>query len=557
MSAKTKQKKSAPLTPTGTPTRPAPVKKGQIDLYFWSMALVVLVVSLIHLRLAGIPLERDEGEYAYMGSLILDGLAPYKEAYNMKLPGTYFMYALMMGIFGKTITGIHIGLLLVNATTMMVLFLGLRKLFTPAIAFFSASVYGLMAMSPAMLGFAAHATHFVSLFLALGIFFFAKFHGQAKEKMLFFTGLMLGLSFLMKQQAVFFIVFGGLMVILWAVQKKPIALKPLIRQTLVYSAGVLIPYILTVAILMLAGAFDKFWFWTVEYASKYASGVPFKDGKTLFNMSFTPMWKEFGLLWILSFAGFILVFFTNLSWKQKLFVLGLGIFAFLTVCPGFYFRQHYFISYLPAVGLTAAMSLHAAAGFLEKTLKAKTLAFILPTAFVLIAIAALSKNKEYYFQSEPDEISKTYYGTNPFVESKEIARFLQENTNPDDKIAVVGSEPQIYVYADRQAATGYLYTYGLVENHAYNATMQNEMIAEIEKAKPRYIVFCNISFSWLYHAGAPMKIFEWTQQYTGQNYEVAGIADQASAFQTIYKWNDEAKTYQPKGQEFIMIYKRK
>ena len=94
------------------------------------MALVVLVVSLIRLRLAGIPLERDEGEYAYMGSLILDGLAPYKEAYNMKLPGTYFMYALMMGIFGKTITGIHIGLLLVNAATMMVLFIGLRKLFT-------------------------------------------------------------------------------------------------------------------------------------------------------------------------------------------------------------------------------------------------------------------------------------------------------------------------------------------------------------------------------------------------------------------------------------------
>jgi len=33
------------------------------------------------------------GEYAYAGQLILQGVPPYKEAYNMKLPGTYAAYA--------------------------------------------------------------------------------------------------------------------------------------------------------------------------------------------------------------------------------------------------------------------------------------------------------------------------------------------------------------------------------------------------------------------------------------------------------------------------------
>ena len=36
------------------------------------------LVVAIRIRLLGIPLERDEGEYAYAGQLILQGVPPYK-----------------------------------------------------------------------------------------------------------------------------------------------------------------------------------------------------------------------------------------------------------------------------------------------------------------------------------------------------------------------------------------------------------------------------------------------------------------------------------------------
>jgi hypothetical protein len=71
------------------------------------------------IRLLGIPLERDEGEYAYAGQLILQGIPPCNLAYNMKFPGTYAAYAAIMSIFGQTITGIHLGLLLINAATVV------------------------------------------------------------------------------------------------------------------------------------------------------------------------------------------------------------------------------------------------------------------------------------------------------------------------------------------------------------------------------------------------------------------------------------------------------
>ena len=72
-----------------------------LEVAWISLAVITLgLVITIRLRLLGIPLERDEGEYAYAGQLMLQGIPPYKLAYNMKFPGTYAAYALIMALFG-------------------------------------------------------------------------------------------------------------------------------------------------------------------------------------------------------------------------------------------------------------------------------------------------------------------------------------------------------------------------------------------------------------------------------------------------------------------------
>ena len=104
------------------------------SVYLIACILVTILIFFIRFGLIGVPLERDEGEYAYFGKLILEGVAPYKTAYNMKLPGTYVMYSLFMGVFGTNISGIHFGLTIMNAATMLFLFFGFRKLFNGPIA---------------------------------------------------------------------------------------------------------------------------------------------------------------------------------------------------------------------------------------------------------------------------------------------------------------------------------------------------------------------------------------------------------------------------------------
>ncbi len=142
-----------------------------VDLIGWGLLAVALLFALyVRVRLREFPLERDEGEFAYAGQLILQGVPPYKLAYNMKLPGTYIAYAALMAVFGQTTPGIHLGLLAVNLATIWLLYRFTRELFDPFSAGMAALVYAILSVSPALLGMAAHATHFVAFFGLAGAY---------------------------------------------------------------------------------------------------------------------------------------------------------------------------------------------------------------------------------------------------------------------------------------------------------------------------------------------------------------------------------------------------
>ncbi|MBI4172199.1 MAG: hypothetical protein HY511_05525, partial [Actinobacteria bacterium] len=99
---------------------------------FWDhglVALLVLATAAVRLRLLGLPLDRDEGEYAYLGQLLLQGIPPYATAYNFKMPGIYGIYALILAVFGQSASGFHAGLLVVNAASTVVVFLLAARLF--------------------------------------------------------------------------------------------------------------------------------------------------------------------------------------------------------------------------------------------------------------------------------------------------------------------------------------------------------------------------------------------------------------------------------------------
>ena len=523
----------------------------------YRLGLLLIYIAALRIRLLCLPLERDEGEYAYIGRWILDGIPPYQEAYNMKLPGTYFMYTLIMGLFGKSDVGIHIGLLFVNLLTVVLLYFVSKKLFDKSIGFYSACIYGLLTLSSDFPGSSAHATQFVNLFIAIGLVFFTRFISSNKPIQIFFTGLMFGLGFIMKQHAVFFIVFDLLMLSALIIRRDGKTMK-LANLSLLYLLGSVLPYLFILLTVSLTGNFEKFWFWTVEYARTYASGFYFNDARHAFNLAFKPMLVHYPIIWILAVAGFVYVLSPAFSFVQRFFVLTFGLFGFLTICPGFYFRPQYFITLLPAVAIFASIGARYFQDLVKSRFKLQPNWFFFGLFMSTILIATIAGDKTYAFNQSVQSISRSIYGSAPFVESPVIGKFINENTARDDKVAILGSEPQILFYADRRSATGYIYTYGLMENQPYNKQMQLEMIDQIEKNKPAILLYCKNYYSWAVRKDSPKIIFEWLQDYIPWNYRVAGITYRDKNGLPHYLWNEEVENFSNiEAKNYVVIYRRK
>ena len=154
------------------------------------------------------PLERDEGEFAYGGQLVLQGLPLYKHLYTLKMPGTYVAYAVIITIFGQTGAGIHTGLIFVNAFTTILLFLFAARMFGRLAGLVTAATYALLSTSPSVVGFAGHATHFVVLFAVGGLWSLFEAIESGKSRGFWLAGLLFGTAFLMKQPGILFLVWA-------------------------------------------------------------------------------------------------------------------------------------------------------------------------------------------------------------------------------------------------------------------------------------------------------------------------------------------------------------
>lgn len=532
------------------------------DLFIYTLlALTILFVFIARLHLLSFPFERDEGEYAYMGKLILDGHPPYTLAYNMKLPGTYFMYAFIMAIFGKSIAGIHLGVSFMILASMVLVFLISKYFMSKTGAVVASATFGILSTSSTVLGHAAHATHFVVFFSLLGTFILLNLYKSNKNNLLkyFLAGLFFSLAFICKQSGLFFTLFGATIIIVKEYRGNSI--PKLVKNLLVFSSGFAVPVLMMLLYFYLFGDFDKFWFWTVKYLSKYSTKVPvsealnmFKKGVRSVTGDYTP--AGYIALWIISLAGIPFIFIKKNTRQNKIILSSFFLVSFLTILPGLYFRKHYFITLLPAIGLTTALFLDYFNDIFIDKLKKPNLVFISLLVFMLAAGSGVLVNRDFLFTRDPRISCKQLYESNPFVESLEIAEFVEKNTARGDKIAILGSEPQIYFYADRYSATGYIYTYNLVESHSYALSMQKEMIREIEANKPEYLLVVNVFTSWLARSDAEKYIFTWANDYVGKYYKLAGLMDVFPDRVSHLKTGEELKNYKPQSNEIIYIYKR-
>jgi hypothetical protein len=493
---------------------PAKVRRwGLVGLF-----LTILLFGAIRWRFRDMPLERDEGEYAYAGQLILQGIPPYQIAYNMKLPGTYAAYAVIMEVFGQTAAGIRTGLLAANVLTILLVYVLGKRLYGNLTGVVAGASYGLLSLGPWVNGFAGHATHFVVLAGMAGLWMLLRAIEERHDWKILSAGLLFGLAFLMKQPGAAFGMFGALYLLETGGWRKGKLLSS-IRRLVWFGAGAAVPFGVTALVLWRAGVFAKFWFWTVIYAYQYGTNVKGTEGWRFFVENFSKVFLSAVALWILAAAGLISLLGSRRAGRNAAFLLGLLFFSSAAVAAGLYFRGHYFILLLPAVSLLAGVAVSSSADWVDRG-RYGFWRYVPLAVFVLAFAISLFQEKYFFFQADPISASRYVYPKDPFPEAVAVGNYIQQHSSPADRIALLGSEPQILFYSQRRSATGYLYGYSLTEEQKYAATMQREAISEIEAANPKYLAFIA---DWAMRPHSETAIFAWYRRYVTQNYELTGV----------------------------------
>src|SRR2546427_3204953 len=465
-----------------------------------------------------------------------------------------------MSVCGQTARGIHLGLLAVNLATVVLLYLLAHRLFDERTGATAAACYALLSLSQGVFGVFAHATHFVVLPVLAGSLILAREidAGAAPPRpprwpALFVSGAFFGTGFVMKQHGIFFVLSGAAW-LAWELADRKDRPGRIVGRCAGFLLGAFIPFGLTCALLAAAGVFRDFWFWTFDYARAYVSEVALSDGVTMFVQTIRGVAAPALPLWILAAAGATAPLWDDAVRRRVRFLAVFVAGSLLSICPGFYFREHYFVLLLPAVALLAAVVVRSGGRALAKWLTAGResareagLAEILP---ILVLGAALLypvfQEKTFFFSLTPSQASRRTYGANPFPEAVEIARRIAADTAPDDRVAVLGSEPEIFFYSGRRSATGHIYMYGLMESQPYASRMQLSALKEIEASVPKYLVYVNVPFSWLVRPDSDTTILTWARTYIAAHYEVAGVADIVSDDSTVYAWGEEAARYAPR-----------
>ena len=244
------------------------------------------------------------------------------------------------------------------------------------------------------------------------------------------------------------------------------------------------------------------------------------------------------------------------GFRGLLFLGGWLAFSLAGVCPGFFFRPHYYVVLLPALTvLTGAGVVAMGQHFMDRRQRVLAAA---PVAFVvLMAARNVYLDRVLYFEASPDEACKRIYGRNPFVEALPIAAYIRAHAAEESRIAVLGSEPEIYFYAHRHSATGYLYTIALMEPQPYALQMQQEMVGEVESNAPEYVVWVQCPDSWGIRDKSPLYIFDWWEKYLPAHYEQVGTVELKPPLGSDIRWDDAARDHVPTAALYVCVYKRK
>lgn len=434
-----------------------------------------------------LPFERDEGEYAYIAQRMLRGDAPYTEAYTMKLPGVPLWYALGFVLFGETVRAAHVMALFVDTITALALgWWCLRVVHDrerrSALALWASCSFLVLSTLTSFQGLIANCEKFVLPGIVVG---FALLASSKRWWHVLLAAVCVGGAFVCKQQILPVVAVFGLAAV---AREHDGGWRQRARDGVLVAAGVAGPWIATVAMVKAWGSFDAFWFQTVTYARAYV-GAALDPMKHLEAALWRTVQEPLVVVGIVGVVVAVVAVVLS-RWARAVVALWwLASIAALSI--GLYFRPHYFVFAIPLLALGVAV---------VATQRWWSMALA-----VVALTASIGLDWPIWWTHSNDVVNQKMYAQRTFVTAPVVARELQRMSRDDERILIIGNEPEVLFYAKRRSVTPYIYFYPLLEQQAFAQQQRQEVIDDAAAQPPDHIVVQVKTLRALERATGPIR----------------------------------------------------
>ncbi|HEY0603663.1 MAG TPA: glycosyltransferase family 39 protein [Herpetosiphonaceae bacterium] len=443
----------------------------------------VLILSLL-LRLPGfaLPLERDEGAYAYVAWSWLHGGLPYRDAFDHKPPLVYLLYMPPLLFGAPSALAIRAWATLLFLVDMALVFAIGRRVWSRGAGLLAALIFGVAGSAFDLQGLVLNTDQALVLPALIALWCAIRLHETQRIRFAIGAGAALAATVLIKPVGVVL-----LPALLLACERNVRSIGRVYGGAALGAAVVGVPI---AGYFALRGGWSDLVFGVLTYNRLYASesqdrwllgplvdmfaafvplllvaigGVALLPGRS--DSAHTPANKRAG--WLIT------------TWCAALLLAAIGsLRAYI----------HYYYPILPFLALLAAPCLlrlrRIDVGSDPLRRGANQLAALLLAALLLLPFAR--QNLSLLGTTAEQQAVRLYgdVGRHYFAQAPLVAEYVRERTQPEDYIYIFAAEPEVYLLSERRAANRYIYDYplGLVPGAA------DELRQDLAARPPKLVI---------------------------------------------------------------------
>ncbi len=489
-----RQKPGEGVTAPASPAPPdnAPVPGGIGPSWLSYLFVVLLVAGAAIVIYPTTPIVRslpghDGGVFTYIGWRMTEGEIPYRDVWDHKPPVIFFIEALGRIISGGTLWGRNILQFIALCTGLLTGYFMMRRTFGEL------ATFGGLALLLYAIVYTGSGTHMTeeyvipSSFILLALYRKAVLQG-ARPWMALLMGIISGLAFMTKQVLIAMPV--AVCVCLLVELARTARYRELLTGIVYYLLGLLLVIGGFIAYFAYHDALLDFWLDAFGYNFKYAEtesgGILWSGRKGMKIMQRAGLWRP-------AIVGLILLYpLYRLPSYRKAFGDPILPAVMIDLPLEMYFSglserayPHYFYLWLPPLSI---LSVVAFSQFIRRfptpdgmprIQVSRTLMAALVATYVLASALMPATFMRYLVQD--------FDSFNLHVHRERAVKFVEENSTPDQKVLVWGSESSVNMGAKRVAPTRFVYQRAIFEPYHPDRQILTEFYEGL-KADPPVLV---------------------------------------------------------------------